>query len=114
MTDLKYKIALVTGSARGLGKAIAERYGKLGASVIVNYSKDEANALQTVAEIEKTGAAAIAVQADMSKVADINRLFDTALSRFGKLDIVVANAGVEVIDQPVSDFTEAITTGCSA
>ncbi len=107
MTNLTNKTALVTGSARGLGRAIAKRYGSLGASVIVNYSSDEENARQTVAAIEKSGATAIAVQADMSKVADIDRLFDTALARLSKLDIVVANAGVEVIDQPVSDFTEA-------
>lgn len=106
MTYLKNKVALVTGSARGLGRAIAERYGSLGASVIVNYSTDAKSARDTVAVIERAGGAAVAIQADMGKVADIQRLFDVSLERFGKLDIVVANAGIEVIDQPVADFTE--------
>ncbi len=103
---LKNKVALITGSARGLGKAIAQRYGSLGASVIVNYSTDEKSAHDTVDFIESAGGTAMAIQADVSKVADIDRLFDTSLARFGKLDIVVANAGIELIDQPVIDFTE--------
>jgi 3-oxoacyl-[acyl-carrier protein] reductase len=106
MTNLKNKVALVTGSARGVGKAIAERYGSLGASVVVNYSTDQKRAQETVAAIERSGAAAIAIQADVSKLADIDRLFTAALERFGGLDIVVANAGVELVGQPVSDFTE--------
>jgi 3-oxoacyl-[acyl-carrier protein] reductase len=106
MTDLKNKTALITGSARGIGKAIAERYGALGANVVVNFAGDEANAKQTVEAIERLGAAAIAVQADVSKVADIERLFAAALDRFGGLDIVVANAGVELVDLPLIEVTE--------
>ena len=71
MTNLEGKVALVTGSARGIGKAIAERFGKLGASVVVNYSGSEKRATETVAAIERLGGAAIAVQADVAKVADI-------------------------------------------
>jgi len=78
MTNLKNKVALVTGSARGIGKAIAVRYGSLGASVVVNYSTDEKRAQETVGEIERMGSVAIAVQADISKVADIDRLFAAA------------------------------------
>ncbi|MGO1070699.1 SDR family NAD(P)-dependent oxidoreductase [Lysobacter sp. CA199] len=107
MTDLKNKVALVTGSARGLGKAIAERYGALGANVVVNYQSDSKSALDTVASIERLGAKAIAVQADVSKVGDIERLFGETLERFSALDIVVANAGVELVGQPIIDFTEA-------
>jgi 3-oxoacyl-[acyl-carrier protein] reductase len=107
MTNLKGKVALVTGSARGIGKAIAERFGKLGASVVVNYSSSEERAKETVAAIERLGGTAIAVQADVAKVADIDRLFVTALDRFGRLDIVVANAGVELVGQQVVDFSEA-------
>ena len=99
MTNLKSKVALVTGSARGIGKAIAVRYGSLGARVVVNYSTDEKRAQETVAEIEHAGSVAIAVRADISKVAAIDRLFAVALEKFGRIDIVVANAGVELVDQ---------------
>ncbi len=107
MTDLTGKVALVTGGARGIGRAITERFAKLGASVIVNYASSEKPAQETVAAIEQQGGAAIAVQADVSKPADIERLFAAAIERFGRLDVVVANAGVEVVDQKVVDFTEA-------
>jgi 3-oxoacyl-[acyl-carrier protein] reductase len=106
MTDLATKVALVTGSARGIGKAIAERFGRLGASVVVNYSASEGPAQETVATIERAGAAAFAVKADVSKVAEIDRLFAAALNRFGQLDIVVANAGIEEVDQPVLHVSE--------
>lgn len=107
MTNLKNKTALITGSARGIGKAIAERYGSLGANVVVNYAGSAASAQETVEAIERLGGKAIAVQADVSKVADIERLFATARDKFGSIDIVVANAGVELIDQPLVDVTEA-------
>jgi 3-oxoacyl-[acyl-carrier protein] reductase len=95
------RLIVGTGSARDIGKAIPERFGRLGAHVIVNYSTSEQAAKETVATIERLGGAAIAVQADVAKVADIDRLFATALERFGHLDIVVANAGLELVDQPV-------------
>lgn len=106
MTTLNNKVALVTGSARGIGKAIAQRFGALGANVVVNFASDETSARETVAEIARMGVAAISVQADVSKVADIDRLFETSLKRFGRLDIVVANAGVELVGQSALDFTE--------
>jgi 3-oxoacyl-[acyl-carrier protein] reductase len=106
MTSLKNKVALVTGSARGIGKAIAIRYGSLGASVVVNYSTDGKRAQETVEEIKRADTISIAVQADILKVADIDRLFAAALDKFGPLDIVVANAGVELVGQSVPVFTE--------
>jgi 3-oxoacyl-[acyl-carrier protein] reductase len=106
MTDLTNKTALITGSARGIGKAIALRYAALGANVVVNYSGDAANAAKTVQELEAFGVETISVKADMSKVDEIERLFQTALERFGKIDIVVANAGLEVIEKPVLGTTE--------
>jgi len=81
MTNLQDKVALITGSARGIGKAIAERFGGLGASVVVNYSKGEKQAQETVAAIERLGGTGIAIQADVSQVGDIDRLFSTALER---------------------------------
>jgi 3-oxoacyl-[acyl-carrier protein] reductase len=113
MTSLKNKVALVTGSARGIGKAIAIRYGSLGASVVVNYSTDGKRAQETVEEIKRADTISIAVQADILKVADIDRLFAAALDKFGPLDIVVANAGVELVGQSVPVFTEVDLTVCS-
>jgi 3-oxoacyl-[acyl-carrier protein] reductase len=100
------KTAIITGSARGLGKAIAERYAALGANIIINYSKDKTSAEEVVSNITAMGVKVIAVQADVSKVADIERLFEEAKKAFGKIDIVVANAGVEMVETPVTQFTE--------
>ena len=107
MNSLKNKVAVVTGSARGLGKAIAERYAALGADLVINYSKDKASAEEVVSNIKAMGARVIAVQADVSKVSDIERLFAEAKKAFGKIDIVVANAGIELVETPVKEFTEA-------
>lgn len=107
MTDLTDKVALITGSSRGLGRAIAIRYGSLGAKVVVNYAGNEAAARQTVEAITAAGGTAIAMQGDVSQVSDIARLFEAAIERFGRIDIAVANAGIEIIDQPTADFTEA-------
>jgi 3-oxoacyl-[acyl-carrier protein] reductase len=106
MTDLNGKVALVTGSARGIGKAIALRYASLGANIVVNYARDDTAAKETVAAIEAAGAQAIAVRCDVSVVADLDALYKAAIDRFGRLDIVVANAGVEIVNQPIAEVTE--------
>src|SRR5690606_20522310 len=106
MESLRNKTALITGSARGLGKAIAERYAAMGANIVINYSKDRNSADQVVSNIEAMGAKVIAVQADVSKVTEIERLFDEAKKAFGKIDIVVANAGIEMVETPVTQFAE--------
>jgi len=106
MTNLKNKVAIITGSARGLGKAIAERYASLGADIVINYSRDKSSADEVVNNIKAMGVKVIAVQADVSKVADIERLFGEAKKAFGRIDIVVANAGIELVETPVTDFTE--------
>jgi 3-oxoacyl-[acyl-carrier protein] reductase len=107
MANLKNKVALVTGSARGIGKAIAERFGALGASVVVNYATSEGLARETVAAITRLGGAAMAVQADVAKVADIDRLFTATLQAYGRVDIVVANAGLELVGTPIADVAES-------
>ena len=107
MNSLKNKVAIVTGSVRGLGKAIAERYAAMGADLVINYSKDKGSAVEVLSNIKAMGVRAIAIQADVSKVADIERLFSEAKKEFGKIDIVVANAGIELVETPVVDFTEA-------
>jgi 3-oxoacyl-[acyl-carrier protein] reductase len=106
MTDLTGKVAVVTGSARGIGEAIAKRFASLGANVVINYSADEENARRTASEIEAAGGRAHVVQADISSLPDIDRLFDEAVSTFGSIDIVVANAGREAIGQLSADITE--------
>lgn len=106
MNTLHNKTALITGSARGLGKAIAERYASLGANIIINYSRDKFSADETVSNIKAMGAKVIAIQADVSKVVDIEKLFNEAKKVFGKIDIVVANAGIEMVETPVTAFTE--------
>ncbi|MBS1602802.1 MAG: SDR family oxidoreductase [Bacteroidetes bacterium] len=106
MNSLKGKVALITGSARGLGKAIAERYASMGADIVLNYSRDKAAAEETAGNIRAQGVKVAAIQGDVSKVSDIKNLFNEAIKAFGKIDIVVANAGVEMVETPVVDFTE--------
>ena len=89
------KVAVVTGSGRGIGKGIALKLAQEGASVVVNYRKSEDEAEAVVKEIEQKGGKAAAIQADMSKVEEISQLFNQAVDRFGKLDILVSNAGIE-------------------
>ncbi|WP_175693941.1 SDR family NAD(P)-dependent oxidoreductase [Burkholderia ambifaria] len=103
---LQGKVALVTGSSKGLGRAIALRLAELGADVVINYSRDKAVADEVVAAATALGVKALCVQADVSNVAEIETLFDAALKTFGKLDIVVANAGIEKVNIPVIDVTE--------
>ncbi|WP_207535571.1 glucose 1-dehydrogenase [Desertivirga arenae] len=106
MNSLRNKVALVTGSARGLGKAIAERYAALGADIVINYSRDKASAAEVESNIRAMGVRVLSVQADVSKVPEIEKLFSEAIQAFGKIDIVVANAGIEMVETPVTEFTE--------
>lgn len=90
--NLEGKTAIVTGASRGLGRAIAEHYARAGADLVVNYNSTPCQDL--VDYVESIGRKAIAVQADVSKVADCERLVDEAVKNFGKLDILVNNAGI--------------------
>ncbi|MBN7304792.1 glucose 1-dehydrogenase [Mycobacteroides abscessus subsp. bolletii] len=100
------KVAVVTGSSKGLGRSILLRLASLGANVVVNYSRDKTAADQVVAAAETFGVKTLLVRADVSKVDEIDRLFEETLAAFGKIDIVVANAGVEKVNIPVVDVTE--------
>jgi 3-oxoacyl-[acyl-carrier protein] reductase len=106
MNSLKNKTAIITGSARGLGKAIAERYAALGANIVINYSRDHASAEEVVKNIKAMKANVIAVKADVTKAEDVKYLFEETKNTFGKVHIVVANAGIELIQVPVTEFTE--------
>ncbi len=105
MASLTGKVALVTGGSRGIGRAVSERLGKDGASIVVNYVRNADKADEVVSEIESGGGSALAVQADVSKLADILRLFEETVGHFGHLDVLVHSAGVF---QPkvVSEVTE--------
>ena len=100
------KNALVTGSSRGIGRAIAEGLAKQGATVVINFISDKQAADETVKAITNAGGKAISIQADVSKVTEIKRLFDEAEQALGKLHIVVSNAGTAVI-KPFIEVTEA-------
>lgn len=104
--SLQGKTALVTGSSRGIGRAIAEGLAAGGAAVAVNYAGNENAAQETLAAIRNKGGKAIVIQADISTVRDIHRLFDEAERQLGPIDIVVANVGVAVI-KPLVEATEA-------
>ncbi len=104
MTDLHDKVALVTGSGRGIGRAIAERYARLGACVIVNYSKDEHAAAATVGAIEDFGGRATAIRADVSNLAEQQAMFHHALEIYGRLDIVVANGRIIYVGSSTTTF----------
>jgi 3-oxoacyl-[acyl-carrier protein] reductase len=87
------KVAIVTGAANGIGRAIAERYGAEGAQVVVNDVKLE-GAERVVQAIQAAGGSALALAADVSDAAQVGTLFDAALARFGSLDVLVNNAGM--------------------
>jgi len=89
---LNGKIALITGASRGIGRAIAEAYGREGAKVIVNYVSDRAAAEKVVAAIKASGSDALAIQASTTDPVAVRRLFEEGEKAFGGLDIVVANA----------------------
>ncbi len=103
---LSGKIAIVTGASRGIGRALALRLGHDGAAVAINYVNNAAGAEEVKAEIKTAGGDAIALQADVSKPADIQRLFDQAIEHFGRFDILVNNAGIR-ISKDVADIDEA-------
>ncbi len=93
-SKLAGKVAVVTGASKGIGAGIAKQLAADGASVVVNYASSKAGADKVVDEITKQGGKAIAVQGDVSKRADIERLFEETKRAFGQLDVLVNNAGV--------------------
>jgi len=90
---LKDKIALVTGSSRGVGRAVALGLAKQGANVVVNYTSNENAANEVVEAIQSMGSKAIAVKADVAQKAEVENLVNSAIDTFGRLDILVNNAG---------------------
>jgi 3-oxoacyl-[acyl-carrier protein] reductase len=105
MSKLKDRVAVVTGAAKGIGAAIAKHLAAEGAAVVVNYASSKESADHVVAEITDRGGTAIAVQANVAKQADIERLFSEAKKAFGRLDILVNNAGIYEFS-PLENVTE--------
>jgi NAD(P)-dependent dehydrogenase (short-subunit alcohol dehydrogenase family) len=103
--QLKNKVAIVTGSSRGIGKAIAERFARDGAKVVVNYVRNKKAADAVVEAIRRAKGEAVAVKADVSKKAEAQKLVKAAIKAFGRLDILVSNAGI-VIDRPFIESTD--------
>lgn len=98
MSNLSGKVALVTGSSKGIGAGIAERLAKDGASIVVNFSRSATDAERVVKKIIDSGGKAVAVKADIARPSEIKPLIDAAISKFGRLDILVNNAGVYKMD----------------
>jgi 3-oxoacyl-[acyl-carrier protein] reductase len=94
MGKLQGKVAVVTGASKGIGAGIARALGAAGASVVVNYASDKVGADKAVADIKAKGGQAVAVQGDVAKPAEVKRLFEETRKAFGKLDVLVNNAGV--------------------
>lgn len=99
------KVAVVTGASKGIGAAIAKQLAAAGATVVVNYASSKAAAEKVVAEIASEGGKAFAVVGDVSKQADMERLFQESAAAFGRIDILVNNAGIYE-GQPLGQITE--------
>ncbi|MBI3801644.1 MAG: glucose 1-dehydrogenase [Deltaproteobacteria bacterium] len=100
------KIALVTGSSLGIGRAIAVRFAQEGADVVINYNRTPSGAQEALDEVEAAGRRGLVVQADLSVTAEVKKLVATAVEHFGQLDILVNNAGIET-HAPFWQVTEA-------
>ncbi|MCR6728598.1 glucose 1-dehydrogenase [Enterobacter cloacae] len=107
MNKLKDKVAIVTGGSSGIGAGIARQLAADGAKVIVNYAANNSNANKVVADIEAAGGQAMAVAADVTRQAEVDALINAAISHFGRLDIVVNNAGIYQFAS-IEESTEAL------
>src|SRR5258706_12020692 len=107
MGKLANQVAVVTGASKGIGAGIAKALAAEGAAVVVNYSSSKEGADKVVAEIKSQGGKAVAVQGDVSKQADITRLFAETKKAFGRLDVLVNNAGIYEF-APLENVTEEL------
>ncbi|SFO28958.1 3-oxoacyl-[acyl-carrier protein] reductase [Chitinophaga sp. YR627] len=105
MNTLNEKVILVTGASRGIGATIAAKLASEGAKVIVNYAGNKDAAEQVVNDIKQNGGDAIALQADVSKASDVKQLFDDAIAHYGRIDVLVNNAGI-MINKLLKDTTD--------
>lgn len=105
MKNLTEKVILVTGASRGIGAAIATTLAARGAKVIINFAGDENAAEQQVLKIKANGGDAIAIKADISKADEVKNLFDAAIAHYGRIDVLVNNAGI-MITKLLKDTTD--------
>ena len=103
--NLDGKVAIITGGSRGIGRAIAQRLARDGASVVINYVRNKDKATELVNAIADTGSKAIALQADVADPSQVKRLFDQSIQHFGKVDILINSAGIR-ISKKVVELTE--------
>jgi 3-oxoacyl-[acyl-carrier protein] reductase len=106
MPSLSGKVAIITGSSRGIGRGIAERLGRDGADVVVTYAGNRNKAEEVVQAIASAGSKATAIQVDVRKLEDVRSMFEQAISQFGKVDILVNNAAGKNIFKLTADMTE--------
>ncbi|ASK29228.1 3-ketoacyl-ACP reductase [Chryseobacterium sp. T16E-39] len=105
MNNLSGKVVLVTGASKGIGAEVAKRLGEANAKVIVNFAGSKAEADDVVNSIKEKGGDAIAVQADVSKTEDVQSLFDQAIAHYGRVDVLINNAGV-MITKTIQETTD--------
>ncbi|ERM00554.1 hypothetical protein Q644_26105 [Brucella intermedia 229E] len=114
MSDMKNRVAIVTGASRGIGAAIAERLGRDGFTVIVNYVGNAAMANAVVARIEAAGGVALSAQADVADPVAVKKMFDAAETAFGGVDVLINNAGIMSLSPPLAatedlDFDKTVS-----
>ena len=107
MNDLNSKVALVTGSSKGIGAEIALQFAAKGAKLIINYCGNQKAANDVVKSITEQGGKAIALQADVSQHEEVSRMFQLGIAHYGNIDILVNNAGI-MLNSLIVDSTEAI------
>ena len=108
MNDLEGKVALVTGASTGIGAAVARAYAAQGMQVVVHYNQSEAPAAQVVADIQAAGGRAVMLRADVRDTGAIRSCVANAMAAFGRIDVLVNNAGGLVQRVPIADFTDAL------
>jgi 3-oxoacyl-[acyl-carrier protein] reductase len=105
-SEMKDRVALITGASSGIGRATAAALAEMGAKVALNYLRNEAGAAEALREVEAKGRRAMIVQADVSTSAGVRHLFDTVRSELGPIDILINNAGDLIERRSLRDYTE--------